>query len=107
MAQDKTRIRAVHDIAAGVFMGVYLDDIVILSELPYKTVSDYMIVDSGDHILSTGMQCPPGTQCELDTSADRFSVSGLVYLEPGVSYTVVIYGDKKANLLVLEDYKYN
>lgn len=109
----KSRIRAVHDVSDDdTFMGIHLDYNMIIPELPRKSVSEYVSVPSGDHILSANVVCPPDTECELDPSVDRFSLAYMLDLEPGVSYTVVIYGPveqtlsqgkEKAYILVIED----
>ena len=101
MSLSKSRVRVVHNVANGpMTTNIYLDDKQVLANVSYKTISDYMLVNSGEHIFTAEPECPPGIPCET-----AVLVQGQVMLEPETSYTVIMHGlsEEKGDLLVLED----
>lgn len=91
----KSKLRAVHNVAGGPNVDIFVDGKKVLSNVPYKAVSDYLLVDSGRHIVST---IPSGggtplTKVQID-------------LEPESSYTAIVHGalsNGKIDTLALED----
>jgi hypothetical protein len=80
----------VHNVAGGSPADVYLQGKQVLGNLPYKGVSDYLLLATGPTQLSVH-------------SARGVNVNGEILLEPEHSYTVIIYGAPVVSLLFLED----
>lgn len=90
-----SRVRAVHNVAKGPNVKVALDGKVVLSNVPYKAISDYLQVPSGKHNVAI-------------TTLDEMVLANInVNLVPGADYTVIAHGDidnpKSISLLPLMD----
>lgn len=93
-----TRVRCIHNVANGPNVNVAVDGKFVLFDVPYKTVSSYLKVPSGQHSLAI-------------TTIDGINVlsSLVVNLLSGKDYTVIAHGDiknlKSISLLPLLDNK--
>ena len=93
-----SKVRCIHNVAAGPNVNVVVDGKIALSNVPYKAVSAYLKVPSGKHALAI-------------TTVDGITVlaSTAVNLIPGKDYSVIAHGDvtnlKSIALLELVDNK--
>lgn len=93
-----SRVRCIHNVAEGPSVNILVDGKIVLSQVPYKAVSDYLRVPSGKHALAI-------------TTIDGINVlaSSVVNLMPGKDYSVIAHGDvknlKSIGLLALVDSK--
>lgn len=81
MTANSAKIRIVHNVPNAPAINVYLDGKELLSDVAYKTVSDYLKVSSGSHQISI---IPVGSNTSL--------VSQNVILSPNTNYTLLIEG---------------
>jgi len=91
----KSRLRVAHNVAGGPNVDGYLDGKQVLKRVPYKTISDYLEVDSGEHVVTV-----------VPEQTSNVLVEGSLLLEPGQSYTAIVHGDVKSGkiaILALED----
>lgn len=92
----RSKVRVVHNVANGPDVDIYLDGKMVLSDVPYTKVSDFLSV-------------PPGNHQILVTAAGSNDVlfGANVDLRPGLNYTVIAHGLAKRPdtlaLLTLED----
>ena len=75
------QVRVVHNVAQGPKVDVYLDDKQVLSDVPYKAVSDYLKVPAGKHHV------------DVTAAGDRTALfEADVDLKSGQRYTVIAHG---------------
>jgi len=94
-SKPKSKLRAVHNVAGGPNVDIFVDGRLAVTNVPYKAISDYLLVDSGKHIVSTVPSSggEPLTVVEID-------------LKPKTRYTAVVHGalsDGKIDTLALQD----
>jgi len=96
---NMVRVRCVHNVAKGPNVNILVDGKIVLSDVPYKAVSDYLKVPSGKHALAI-------------TTTDGINVlaSTVVNLISGKDYSVIAHGDvtnlKSIGLLAVVDDKF-
>ena len=91
----KSRLRAVHNVAGGPNVDLFVDSKPVLSNVPYKAISDYLLLDSGQHNIAV---------FPVNDSAPLVEVS--LKLDPNTSYTALVHGDVsegQIDVLALED----
>lgn len=91
-----SRVRCVHNVAKGPKVNILVDGKLTLSDVPYKAVSAYLKVPSGEHSLAI-----------TTTDGVKTLASTKVNLEPGRDYTVIAHGNvnnlSSIALLALKD----
>lgn len=91
-----SRIRFIHNVAGGPQVDIYVDNKLIASNVPYKTISDYIKLQSGPHQLNIN----------ASNTGDAILSSGL-NLESGQDYTIIVQGSintpASLNLFALKD----
>ena len=94
--QATSRVRAVHNVANGPKVNVVVDGKIALGDVPYKAISDYLKVPSGDH--SVAITTTDGATTLASLRANLLS---------GKDYTIIAHGNvknlKSIALLALED----
>ena len=94
MYHHNSRVKVVHNVAKGPNVEVIIDNKIILSNVPYKTISDYLHVPSGKHHVAIAANGSIIAEANVD-------------LKPNTDYTVIAHGDiKNLNsiaLLALQD----
>lgn len=89
---QKSRLRAVHNVANGPQVDVYLDDKIVLRGVPYKAISDYLEIPAGNHMISVKA-----------AGTDNVVINGEVNLANGVSYTFIVHGALRIEPLLVDD----
>jgi hypothetical protein len=80
-AAAKSRLRIVHNVANGPKVDGFLDGKAALRDVPYKSISDYLEVTSGSHIVTVKV-----------SGSETIIVDGEIDLVPGVGYTLIVHG---------------
>jgi hypothetical protein len=88
--QGYSRIRVIHNVAKAPNVDVYLDGKNVLSNVPYKAISDYLRVPSGMHQIQV-------TAAGTDTILFNLNPT----LAPNAQYTVIAHGLVSPNSLAL------
>lgn len=90
-----SRLQAFHNVAGGPKVNVFVDGEVVLSNVPYKGASGYLLLPSGRHTITV---TPVGSRDPL--------VEVAVDLVPNTSYTAIVHGalsGGEIDLLLLQD----
>jgi hypothetical protein len=74
------RIRAIHNVAKGPKVNVILDGKIALSDVAYKTISNYLRISAGNHNLSI-------------VAGDNLLASLNLDLRNGKDYTFIVHGN--------------
>lgn len=91
---NNSRVKVIHNVAKGPKVEVIIDGKIILSEVPYKTISHYLSVPTGKHHVAIA-------------AGESIIAQAMVNLKPNTDYTVIAHGNiknlKSIALLPLED----
>lgn len=83
-ANNTSRLRIVHNVANGPGVDGYLDDKKVLKNFAYKSISDYLEIPSGAHIVTVKV-----------ADSDNSVIDAQINFLPGKAYTLVVHGDIK------------
>jgi hypothetical protein len=93
---SKSRLRVVHNVANGPKVDGYLDGKRVLRDVSYKTISNYLEIPSGSHIVKVTV-----------ANTDKTIITGEVVVEANTAYTLIVHGlikdPKTIAPLLLED----
>lgn len=90
-----SRLQVFHNVAGGPKVNAFVDGEVVLSNVPYKGASGYLLLPSGRHTVTVA---PVGSRDPL--------VEVAVDLVPNTSYTAIVHGalsGGEIDLLLLQD----
>lgn len=93
---ETSRLRVIHNVANGPEVDGYLDQSLVLKKFPYKKISDYLEIKSGEHML------------DVYVNGTKTLIGGWDFtLKPGNAYTLIVHGLIKnlnsIDVLLLED----
>lgn len=81
---NTSRLRIVHNVANGPAVDGYLDGKKVLKNFAYKSISDYLEISCGSHMLMVNIA---NTMTTL--------IDGEIMFQPGKAYTLIVHGSIK------------